>query len=376
MKKIKHNPTVIPQSLKNINIKAILRSRGIHKKQSQYLELKRAALPLARKLVQTQKLPPPSNVKLEGSIEAPRRHAQFTDEEVISYWEKQIHIVEVLENRFDLKVQQFIKKVVSGFLNHLESEIATNKDFKAKDYFEDNEDDYLVQAQFDFTPLLINQATLAGQEAYKLINVDGVYIPEEIRSKIAENVTKFTQSMLDTDRDTLIKILTNGLEDGKSVPEIRGIIQNEFEDISKNQAQRITRTEVLRASNQGALDAYEQSGVVEGKQWLTAGAVDECAQYEGQIESLDGNFYDGTSEFADGDPPLHPNCRCVLLPVIVGEKGYEPQPNKALGERISELEAQIDKRTKEFKELKLKHADDAAYIKQLEKYLGVDDEKS
>lgn len=310
--KTKRKNTDVPASLKSIDVKAILRSRNIYLQQKANRDLKKAAIPIARKLLKDKK----KAVKAEKP-----RHAQLSNEVVMAYWEKQIHIVEQLEKRFDLKVQQFIAKVVSDFLKHLESEIESNKkglkDFKAKDYFQDNEDDWLVRAQLDFTPLLLDQVLLAGQEAYRLIGVKDVYLPDKLRAEIVKNVAKFTQSMLDTDRDTLIKILTDSLQDGKSVPEIRGAIQAEFDTISKNQAQRITRTEILRASNQGALDAYKQSGIVEGKQWLTAGAVDECEAYDGQVESLEGSFYGSKSEFADGDPPLHPNCRCVLLPVII-----------------------------------------------------------
>lgn len=350
----------IPASLKNINLNAILRKRGIYMKLNANLALKEQMIPIARKAMIKKK-------------KEPQKYAQFTNEQALAYWEKQIHIVEVIEAKFDKKVEQFIHKVVEGFLKHLENEVTEKafKKFNTKGYFDDNEEDLLVQAQFDFTPLLIDQAILAGQEAYKLIGSTDVYLPDQLRATIAENVTKFTQSMLDTDRDKLIDIISQGLQDGKSIPEIRNIITADFSEYSKMQAQRITRTEVLRASNQATLDAYKQSGVVEGKQWLTAGAVDECAQYEGQIESLDDSFYGNTSEFADGDPPLHPNCRCVLLPVLVGEKGYIPQPNKQLQARIVELEAMIDKRTKAFKELKEQSADDEVYIKSLEKHLGI-----
>lgn len=352
--------TIVPDSLKMIDVKAILRKRGIYLEQNYNKLLKEAAVPIARELLK------PKSKKI---AEKPR-HAQFTNEIVQAFWEKQIHIVEILEKKFDLKVQQFISKVVDGFLAHLESEIATIKDFKAKDYFDDSEDDWQVQAQLDFTPLLMDQVVLAGQEAYRLIGKkDDVYLPDKLRAKIAENVTKFTQSMLDTDRDTLVKILTDGLASGQSVPEIRTAIQADFDNITKSQAQRITRTEVLRASNQASLDAYKQSGVVEGKQWLTAGADDECADYEGDIVALDDNFYGYDTEFQDGDPPLHPNCRCVILPVLIGENAYVPPVNKELYSKIKELEAQIDKRTKEYKEIQELRANDLAYTKALEELL-------
>lgn len=360
-------PNEIPAALKNINVRAVLRSRGIYDLQKANEDLKTALTPLARQMVVKRQKPA---VKAQLP-----RHEQFTNEEVMEYWEKQIHTVDVIEKKFDVKVQQFIGKVVDGFVRNLESEIATTKKFENinKDYFSDNEDDFLATAQLDFTPLLEQQAILAGQEALRMIRSKDVYIPS-MRDQIAANVEKFTQSMLDTDRETLINIISNGLQGGKSVPDIRKEITDTFDSIQKTQAQRITRTEVLRASNQGSIDAWQQSGVVEGKQWLTAGAVDECADYEGDIVTLSGGFYDSESEFKDGDPPLHPNCRCVVLPVLVGEKGIAPQENKAMREKITELESQIDKRTKDFKQLKAERADDKAYIKSLEKYLGVDDE--
>jgi SPP1 gp7 family putative phage head morphogenesis protein len=344
---MKRNPTDIPKSLKSINVKAILRKRGVFLEQRMNKEAKDKLLPIAKEIIESSKK------KVE--VPEPQKYAHFSNEIVQAYWEKQIRIVEVIEARFEKKVEQFINKIVLEFLKHLDSEVNNEKSikkFSTKGYFDDLEDDLLVQAGFDFTPLLMDQAVLAGQEAYKLIGSDDIYLPYKLRETVSRNVTKFTQSMLDTDRDTLVNLISNGLSDGKSVPEIRSSIETSFDSISKNQAQRITRTEVLRVSNQASLDAYEQSGVVEGKQWLTAGAVDECAEYDGDIVTLSGSFYGSDNEFQDGDPPLHPNCRCVILPVLVGEKTYVPGINKGLYERIKQLESQVDKRKKAFKELK------------------------
>jgi SPP1 gp7 family putative phage head morphogenesis protein len=244
---------------------------------------------------------------------------------------------------------------------------------KTKDYFDDNEDNLLAQAQLDFTPLLGDVATLSGQEAMRLVGSSDVYTAERMRKLISDNVHKFTQSMLDTDRETLVNVISDGLTAGRSIPEIRDTIIETFDSIQKTQAQRITRTEVLRASNQGAVDAYKESGVVEGLQWLTAGAVDECADYDGQVIELDGSFYGSDNEFQDGNPPLHPNCRCVVLPVLIGEKGYTTQINKAAVERIRELESQIDKRTKEYREIKESNLDNEIKIARLQ---AVVDEQS
>jgi len=75
----------------------------------------------------------------------------------------------------------------------------------------------------------------------------------------------------------------------------------------------IARTETIGASNQGALQSYKQSGVVEKKEWLvSAGACEICLDIEaegaiGLHESFSGGY---------DTPPAHPNCRCAILPVI------------------------------------------------------------
>jgi SPP1 gp7 family putative phage head morphogenesis protein len=305
-------PTELPKSLQNIDIKAVLRKRGIYFEQKANKEMKELALPVAKEIV-----------KGKQKQAEPRRYLHFTNDEAMAYANKQVHLIEVIEKKLEVKLQQFISKLVSGYLQTIEAEstkkVGKRYIGKAKDYFDDNEANLLSAAQLDFTPLLVDQAVLAGQEALKLVGSKDVYIPGQLRDVVAANVAKFTKSMLDTDRQKMIDILTNGLEQGRSIPDIRDAIQADFNDIEKTQAQLITRTEVARVTSQSSLDAWEQSGLVEGKQWVVIQGGDECDAYDGEIESLSGNFYSDTSEFADGDPPIHPNCKCQLIPIILNE---------------------------------------------------------
>lgn len=357
--KSKRTPTQVPASLKNVDLQSIMRRAKVYEAREKYLDTLEAARPLARKLLESKKKP-----VVKASTP---RHLQFSDEIINGYWEKQIHIVDVIEQRFENKVRQFIEKIGRNFVATLDIEVSNQKDFVKflkKDYFSDNEDSLLNEATIDFAPLLDNVAILAGNEANKLIGVKDPYMLTTMRKKILDNIEFFTKSMLNTDREHLATLITNGIQEGKSIPEIRGMIEEDFSQYSKMQATRITRTEVLRASNEASVDAYKESGVVEGKQWLTAGADDECADYDGEVVGLD-------EDFSDGDPPLHPNCRCVLLPVLEGEKAYAPPINKANVERIKDLEQQLDKRTKAAKELLSQKTEDEIYIKSLEKHLGL-----
>ena len=78
-------------------------------------------------------------------------------------------------------------------------------------------------------------------------------------------------------------------------------------------SETIARTEILKAAHEGRREAWNQ-GIQDGwinpgaqKQWATVDdPCDECA-------AMDGVTVPITGEFAVGDPPLHPNCRCDVL---------------------------------------------------------------
>ncbi len=365
---MKREPTELPASLKYVNVKSILRKRGVYLKLRLNQEAKEKAIPIARQILSKKK---GKKIELKAPI-----HNQLTDEVVNAYAEKQVSRVRIVEGHFEDKLKQYIGRIEKGFLAQLDSEVTSEKKLKSfhiKGFFDDHADDLIKQAQFDFTPLLESIATLQGQDALGLINSKDVYIPFKYRDVIRDNVAKFATSLIDTDKEHLTLLVNNGIEAGQSVAEIRSVITEDFGQYTKMQAERITRTEVMRVSTEASVDAWKQSGVVEGKQWLIYGAIDECAEYDGEIVTLDGNFYKA-SEFANGEPPLHPNCKCVLLPVLVNEKQYVVPVNKELYKKIEELEGKIDKRTKAYKELQKLKADDTVYIKSLEKHLGIDDE--
>jgi HK97 family phage portal protein len=321
----------VPPALRHLDIKQILRKRKFFTLKQYNHALKEEAKPLIRKLIAEGKTEKEA-VEAAEAAEEERITPYFTNDEIMGFYHKQIHVVGTVEESFQKAVEQFIGKLEKQALDNFDVEISNKKrpathlkKLITKDQMGLFDDDKLqIQAQLDLTPILMNQVVIAGQAAYDLISKEDTYLPYKVADTVSENVAKFTQSMIDTDRDALSALISNGIDEGLSVPQIRNSITAEFEDIAQKQSTRITRTEVMRASNLANLDAYRQSGIVEGKQWLTAGATDECAQYEGLTEGLDGSFYDSGSEFQDGDPPLHPNCRCVLIPIL--RTTSEPAP--------------------------------------------------
>lgn len=323
MRKVKKN-TEVPAALAHVegmNVKALLRKRGVYLKQRQNQELKEAAIPVAKELVLKIKK---SKAKKKTVVEVvpPQKYISFTDDVVETYKSKAIHDAEVVESHFEKAIQNYLTNtLLKTVLDNLSATVNASKsktDIKTKDLFADETKDYLLnQATIQLEPYLQNMAVIAGQDAFKLIDINDPYIPSDaLRKLINGNVHKFSESMIDTDQQHLADIIIEGITDGKGVPEISSAIKGDFADYSKMQATRITRTEVLRSANQSAVDAFKQSGVVQGKQWVIAGADDGCKDFDGEVVTLEGGFYKGENEFQDGDPPLHPNCKCIVIPVI------------------------------------------------------------
>lgn len=115
----------------------------------------------------------------------------------------------------------------------------------------------------------------------------------------------------DGTREMLRHIVRDGLEEGFSNDRLADALVDVYA-FSETRAETIARTETARADVQGNLAGYRAAGVGR-KQWLTAPeCCDECQELDGEIVGLDEDFPRGGGSGA----PLHPNCRCDLLPVI------------------------------------------------------------
>jgi HK97 family phage portal protein len=127
---------------------------------------------------------------------------------------------------------------------------------------------------------------------------------------LASRITWAAEEVGDETERLLSKELHEGFEAGEGMEVIARRIEGVFNGCRKNRAIRISRTETIMASNEGALYGYEQSGVVEKVEFYTAldeRTCEECSSMHGQEFVLAESH---------GVIPLHPMCRCTWLPVI------------------------------------------------------------
>lgn len=135
-----------------------------------------------------------------------------------------------------------------------------------------------------------------------------------------QNTLELVNNDLQDYKKRISLIITEGITNQQGITEISKNIR-EAAKTTKSRAQAIARTETNRIFNQAHLNAYKDSDVVVGKEWVTA-ADDRVrpshAKLNGKKLSLEGKFsIQGEKLLA---PPAGVNCRCSIVPILEGEK--------------------------------------------------------
>ena len=102
--------------------------------------------------------------------------------------------------------------------------------------------------------------------------------------------------------------LAEGFEAGESIPQMTERIRDYYKNGYERRATLVARTEVIAASNEGALQGYEKEGVNRAEFYaaLDERTCEECMAYHGQVRAV---------RDASGIIPVHPQCRCTWVPV-------------------------------------------------------------
>ena len=176
-----------------------------------------------------------------------------------------------------------------------------------------------------------------GTEAFNAL-VEGEFNPytQAIQNFIKTNSLQVAKEINTETEKQIRATLAQGMRENETIQELTARIMQVFGTASTYRAFMIARTEAAMAENYSDVVAWEQTGVVESKQWFTA--EDEhvcgfCHEMDGVTITLKQSFFDkgDVMMFEDkngkphemmldfrtiGEPPLHPNCRCVLLPIL------------------------------------------------------------
>ena len=179
----------------------------------------------------------------------------------------------------------------------------------------------LEKAYKDVATKLIQQAGKREATKYDL-SIDWDVFNPNVDKWLKGYAPKYSGEIEGTSYDELKAKLLEGWEAGESIPDLTKRVNEIFDGWEKWRAERLARTESIRGSNQGALETYRTSGVVDRVMWLatpTEKTCEQCMGLDGKVVELGEDFFD--ADYGDGNaPPVHPNCRCTVLPILEGEE--------------------------------------------------------
>lgn len=192
----------------------------------------------------------------------------------------------------------------------------------------------------DVEPEIMSYVIQQGAQSLDFMNLsqESFSVTANVRDFVHSSSSKFLKNMNKTTREQVVKTLEEGILEGEGVASLARRVNGVYDNFTDKRAFSIARTETLRASNYGSLEAYRQSGVVAGKEWLVA--LDErtcefCLAMEQKYsqKNLNESFFDKGEKliglkggvlnlnYSDVEaPPLHPQCRCTIVPILKGDE--------------------------------------------------------
>ena len=292
-------------------------------------------------------IPEMKNVELKEKIhhiiwKTIKEKTRWTEEYNQKYWEAKIQRNNKFDEIYFAKIQKVFEKQEKEILKEYKERYKANvKEWKSMKVNKKAElkfpllsmakrgmiyYSYLKDAQDDLVKMEAEQALI------EVWIVRDFIISEALEKQLMKNIEKFAWSIDEDTNKKLVADFTQILERWLSFDNWRDLILSTFNELKTTRADLIVRTETIRAWNRWSQIGWEESGVVEKKQRYTA--LDErvcefCWPMNWKIIWLKENFFDQGNVLigADGHemkldysntpyPPLHPNCRCVILPVV------------------------------------------------------------
>lgn len=243
--------------------------------------------------------------------------------------------------RNQLRYERQYRKVIKPIFTKQRKEALVNLEAHGSSFTKDSNQKLFDDAAYDalmvkeLTPMLTDLTKTQGGLA--LIFAGDTENEFHLTSNILAKLTRGTQRMATNFNDeTLNRLnatLSVGIQNGEALGELKKRVNSVYDDLDGYRSERIARTETLKASNSATLDAYRQTGYVTAKAWsVNPDACEQCQEFDGKTVPLDDAFLEqGASYTVTGDdgeqttytndydtidePPLHPNCRCTIIPV-------------------------------------------------------------
>lgn len=227
------------------------------------------------------------------------------------------------------KYERKFKSSMSKFANDQYERIIKNINASSKSYEEwlfsvKEESEELADV---LSPIILALMAEQAKDVANFITGEVLTITPEIERTVKANILKISGVFNEDTIVALEKTLTEGSSAGESLVKLKKRVEGVYIEAKGYRAERIARTESLRASNDTAELTYKQSGYKTVRWFANPGACDFCASLNGTVKTIGKNFLNlgDVYESPDGKqlkidytninvPPLHPNCSCSIVP--------------------------------------------------------------
>jgi HK97 family phage portal protein len=196
----------------------------------------------------------------------------------------------------------------------------------------ESEREWMVRFLPLFRGLLEDQA----EEEAEQLGIDWNFENPAVRAFLEQYSLTFAQRIGTTTKLALQQVLIQAREEDWQITRLItevGRLYEGWKDFQRSEM--IARSETIRASNAGAEQAYLLAGI-EREEWFTSEderVCEFCGEMHGKTVRVNEVFFrqgetmsvvdqDGKTQqlkmdYEDvGYPPLHPDCRCTILPVV------------------------------------------------------------
>ena len=157
------------------------------------------------------------------------------------------------------------------------------------------------------------------------INISlGRSVPAERVAVLHVRTFNELKGLTDTMKQQMRRALADGIAQGQGAKQVAREM-TKIVKVTRDRALTIARTEIVRAHHTGNIAEMKRLGIQGVKvlaEWKTAGDNRVCASCAG----LEGRVF--TVKRIEGLIPLHPNCRCVALPLVEGGLPPGGRPKK------------------------------------------------
>jgi HK97 family phage portal protein len=179
--------------------------------------------------------------------------------------------------------------------------------------------------EYENTAKDIVQRAGISNEVFNVTNPKTAAKVKELALHFCEETNQTTSDELNKALADLRESLEEGLTEGERMTDLQDRVGEIFDSAEDFRSFRIAQTESSRAHHEGLRQAAKDSGVVQGFTLLPSSdccdLCQEIADSVGEI-GLDDSFYQDDSEgtpeeYQDRFVPIHPNCECTVLQVLI-----------------------------------------------------------